>query len=165
LIILDEIRSTLKSAVCRETNGGYMNENMDKLQELIYMADRVVCADADLHIDGAVETFYASVFNGEEIHRINHTGGVQELHAKWASDAAFLRKIQQGLRDGKRAGVCCGSAKELKALEKMALEIVGKDEVGIYYANSANQAELADVHAHWSKYKLIGFTSTITVSV
>lgn len=165
MIILDEIRSTLNSAVCRETNGMYMNENMEKLQELIYMADRVVCADADLHIDGAVETFYAAVFEGEEIHRINHTGGGQELHAKWASDAAFLRKIQQGLRDGKRVGVCCGSAKELKALEKMALDIVGKDEVGIYYANSANQSELADVHAHWSKYKLIGFTSTITVSV
>ena len=121
----------------------------------------MICADADLHIDGAAESFY----DAEEIHRINHTAGGQELHVKWADDAAFVHKIQQDLHDGKRIGVCCGSAQELKTLERVALEIVGKDEVGIYYANSPKQAEIADVSAHWPKYKLIGFTSTITVSV
>ncbi|CAM9606147.1 unnamed protein product, partial [Hapterophycus canaliculatus] len=165
MIIMDEIRSTLSSAVCRTTNNGHVNENMEKLQHLIYLADRVICADADLHIDGAVESFYAAVFKGEEIHRINHMAGGQELHVKWADDAPFVHKIQQDLHDGKRIGVCCGSAQELKMLERVALEIVVKDEVGIYYANSPKQAEIADVSAYWPKYKLVGFTSTITVSV
>ena len=31
MIIMDEIRSTLNSAVCRTTNNGHMNENMEKL--------------------------------------------------------------------------------------------------------------------------------------
>ncbi|CAN0199283.1 unnamed protein product [Ectocarpus sp. 4 AP-2014] len=126
MILMDEIRSTLNSAVCRTTNNGHMNQNMEKLQDLIYLADRVICADADLHIDGAVESFDAEVFKGEEIHRINHTRGGQELHVKWASDAAFVHQIQQDLRAGKKIGVCCGSAQELKTLEKLALDIVGK---------------------------------------
>lgn len=153
------------SAVCSERNNGHMQGNMEKLQNLLYLADRVILADADLHIDGTVQCFYDAVFKGEEIHHIDHKGGGQELHVKFADDAAFLRNIQQDLRDGKRIGVCCGSAKELKTLEKVALEILGKEEVGIYYANSPKQAEIADVSAHWPKYKFIGFTSTSTVSV
>eukprot|EP00752_Nemacystus_decipiens_P017186 g15395.t1 len=154
MIIMDELRSTLNSAVCSETNNGHMQQNMEKLEELLYQADRVICADADLHIDGAVECFYDHVFKGEEIHKIDHKGGGQELH-----------NIQEDLNAGKRIGVCCGSARELKTIEKVALDIVGKKELGIYYANSPQQAEIADVSAHWPKYKLIGFTSTITVSV
>ena len=81
---------------------------------------------------------------------------------KWAENAAFVHKIQQDLHDKKRIGVCCGSAQELKTLDKVALEIVGEEEVGIYYANFPKQAEIADVSAHWPKYKFVGFTSTIT---
>eukprot|EP00903_Cladosiphon_okamuranus_P017931 g16499.t1 len=165
MIIMDELRSTLNSAVCSETNNGHMQENMEKLRELLYQADRVICADADLHIDVAVECFYDHVFKGEEIHKIDHKGGGQKLHVKFADSAAFVRNIQEDLRAGKRIGVCCGSARELKTIEKVALEIVGKEELGIYYANSPQQSEIADVSAHWPKYKLIGFTSTITVSV
>ncbi|CAM9364239.1 unnamed protein product, partial [Pylaiella littoralis] len=165
MIVMDELRSMLSSAVCSETNNGHMQENMEKLQELIYQADRVICADADLHIDGAVQCFYGTVFKGEEIHHIDHKGGGQELHVKFADEAAFVRTIQKDLHDGKRIGVCCGSARELKTLEKVALDILGKEEVGIYYANSPKQAEIGDVSVHWPKYKFIGFTSTITVSV
>lgn len=131
MIIMDEVRSMLNSAVCSETNNGHMQENMEKLQELIYLADRVICADADIHIDGAVQCFYDTVFKGEEIHHIDHKGGGQELHVKFADEAAFVRMIQQDLRAGKMIGVCCGSAQELKTLEKVALDILGKEEVGI----------------------------------
>eukprot|EP00903_Cladosiphon_okamuranus_P018901 g17384.t1 len=148
-----------------ETNNGHMQENMEKLQHLLYVADRVICADADLHIDGAVQCFYDTVFKNEEIHHIDHKGGGQELHVNFADSVSFVKKILKDLRAGKRIGVCCGSALELKTIEKLALDIVGKEELGIYYANSPQQAEIADVSAHWPKYKLIGFTSTITVSV
>ncbi|CAN0364397.1 unnamed protein product [Ectocarpus sp. 6 AP-2014] len=165
MVILDEKRTTLNLAVCRETNDGYLNKNMEKLQDLIYSADRVVFADADLHVDGAVGSCYAAVFKDEVIHPINHTAGGQELHVKWADDVAFVRELQQDLRDGKKNEVCCGSAQELRTLEKVARAIVGKEEVGIYYANSPNQAEIVGVYAHWSKYKLIGVTCKIAVSV
>ncbi|CAN0536373.1 unnamed protein product, partial [Ectocarpus sp. 12 AP-2014] len=33
------------------------------------------------------------------------------------------------------------------------------------YADSSNQGEIVNVSEHWKKYRLIGFTSTITVSV
>lgn len=165
MIIMDEIRSTLSSAVCSETNNGHMQENMEKLQHLIYEADRVICADADLHIDGAVQCFCDTVFKNEEIHHIDHKGGGQELHVRFADSAAFVKTILKDLRAGKRIGVCCGSALELKTIKKLALDVVGEDELGIYYANSPQQAEIADVSTHWPKYKLIGFTSTITVSV
>ena len=165
MIIIDEIRSTLSSAVCSETNNGHMQENMEKLQHLIYEADRVICADADLHIDGAVQCFCDTVFKNEEIHHIDHKGGGQELHVRFADSAAFVKTILKDLRAGKRIGVCCGSALELKTIKKLALDVVGEDELGIYYANSPQQAEIADVSTHWPKYKLIGFTSTITVSV
>ncbi|CAM9246142.1 unnamed protein product [Ectocarpus sp. 8 AP-2014] len=163
MVILDEKRTTLNLAVCRETNNGYLNKNMEKLHDLIYSADRVVFADADLHVDGAVDSCYAAVFKDEEIHPINHTAGGQELHVKWADDVSFVPK--HDLRDGKNIEVCCGSAQELRTLEKVALAIVGTEEVGVYYANSPNQAEIVGVYAHWSKYKLIGFTCKVTVSV
>ncbi|CAB1107648.1 unnamed protein product [Ectocarpus sp. CCAP 1310/34] len=146
MIIMDELRSTLNSA-------------------LIYQADRVICADADLYVDGAVQCFYDTVFKNEEIHHIDHKGGGQELHVRFTDSAAFVKMILKDLRAGKRIGVCCGSALELKTIEKLALDIVHKEKLGIYYANSPQQAEIADVSAHWPKYKLIGLTSTITVSV
>eukprot|EP00903_Cladosiphon_okamuranus_P022359 g20564.t1 len=91
------------------------------------------------------------IIEGEEIHHIDHKEGGQELHVKFADEAAFVKMIQQDLRDGKRIGVCCGSAKELKTLEKVALDILGKEEVGIYYANSPKQAEIGDVSAQWPR--------------
>ncbi|CAN0155828.1 unnamed protein product [Ectocarpus sp. 6 AP-2014] len=151
MVILNEKRTTLNLAVCRETNNRYLNKNMEKLQDLIYSADRVVFADADQHVDGAVDSCYPVVFKDEVIHPINHTAGGQELHVKWADDVVFVRKLQQDLRDGRKIEVCCGSAQELRTLEKVALAIVGKEEVGIYYANSPNQAEIIGVYAHWSK--------------
>eukprot|EP00903_Cladosiphon_okamuranus_P009645 g9178.t1 len=88
MIIMDELRST---AVCSETNNGNMQENTEKLQELIYQADRVICADADLYVDGAVQCFYDTVFKNEEIHHIDHRGGGQELHVNFADSAAFVK--------------------------------------------------------------------------
>ncbi|CAM9531007.1 unnamed protein product [Ectocarpus fasciculatus] len=102
MAILDEKRTTLNSAVCRQTDNGYMNKNVGKLQDLLYSADRVFFADTD--------SCYAAVFKDEEVHPTNRTAGRQELHVKWADDLSFVLKLEQDLRDGKNIGVCRGSA-------------------------------------------------------
>lgn len=61
--------------------------------------------------------------------------------------------------------VCCGSSKELKAIKVKALEVLPSENISIYYADSETLKEIVNVSEHWDKYNLIGFTSTITVSV
>ena len=165
IVIMDEIRSMLTSAACFETNGLNITANMDKLRDLCADADHVICADADLHIDGCVKDFYRHVFDESDIHHINHTSGGQKLHHRFATDGAFVKMIQDDLRDGKKIMVCCGSSKELRGLREIALGIVPESKIGIYHADSEKQKELIDVYKHWPAYSFIGFTSTITVSI
>eukprot|EP00903_Cladosiphon_okamuranus_P009446 g9005.t1 len=161
MIIMDEIRSTLSSAVCSEANNGHMQENMEKLQHLTYEADRVICADSDLHIDGAVRCFCDTVFKNEEIHHIDHKGGGQELHVNFADSAAFVKMILKDLRAGKKIGVCCGSALELKTIEKLALDIVDEEEVGVYISPSQRGRGPRDMNQMKSRFRTI--TSGIVV--
>ena len=165
IVILDEIRSTMASAACFETNGLNLTPNLDKLRGLCEDAQHVICADADLHIDGCVAALYKHLFNEEDIHHINHTEGGQKLHHKFAVDGAFTQMIEDDLRGGKKIMVCCGSSSELKALRELALEIIEDAQIGIYYASSPKQHELRNVQKYWPNYNLIGFTSTITVSI
>ena len=72
--------------------------------------------------------------------------------------------IENDLRNGKKKMVCCGSSKELKALGKIAFNILPASKIGVYYADSEKQQELTDVYSYWPEYNFIGFTSTITVS-
>lgn len=67
--------------------------------------------------------------------------------------------------EARKSWLCCGSSKELKALREIALKIIPDSQIGIYYANSPKQHELRDVKKFWPNYNLIGFTSTITVSI
>lgn len=165
LIVIDEIRSMLNSAVCMETNRHNITTNMETLQEICTYADQVICADADLYIDGAVSEFYRNTFKESDIHHIKHTTGVVELHHKFAGEMKFIDMMQTDLRDGKKIMLCCGSATKLKALAILAEEIVTEDKVGIYYADCPKQKEIEEVTHYWDQYQFIGFTSTITVSV
>ncbi|CAM9116534.1 unnamed protein product [Ectocarpus sp. 8 AP-2014] len=165
IIVIDEIRSMLASAACFETNGINLTVNMERLQDLCENADHVICADADLHIDGCVSDFYKRMFRAEDIHHIQHTSGGQKLHFRFATYDAFVQRIMNDLRDDKKVTVCCGSSRELKSLRLKALEIIPHSKVGIYYADCEKQHEIEDVHKYWPEYNFIGFTSTITVSV
>lgn len=165
IVILDEIRSTMASAACFETNGLNLTPNLDKLRDLCEDAQHVICADADMHIDGCVAALYKHLFNEEDIHHINHTAGGQKLHHKFAVEGAFTQMIQDDLRGGKKIMVCCGGKGELKALRELALDIIPDEQIGIYYASSPKQHELRNVQKYWPNYNLIGFTSTITVSI
>ena len=165
IIIMDEIRSMLTSAACFETNGLNLTTNMDKLRDLCEDAKHVICADADLHINGCVADFYNHIFEKDDIHHINHTSGGQTLHHKFATEGVFIQMIEDDLKKGKRIMVCCGSSKELKALREIALGILPESKIGIYHADSEKQHEVRDVYKYWPNYNFIGFTSTITVSV
>lgn len=165
IVILDEVRSMLASAACFETNGLNLTTNMEKLKDLCEDAQHVICADADLHIDGCVAALYKHLFNEEDIHHINHTSGGQKLHHIFADEGRFVQVLEYLLKSGKKIMLCCGSSKELKALREIALKIIPDSQIGIYYANSPKQHELRDVKKFWPNYNLIGFTSTITVSI
>lgn len=69
------------------------------------------------------------------------------------------------LKSGLKIMVCCGSSKVLKAIKERTLSILPEEEIDVYYAHSSNQKEIVNVSEHWKRYSLIGFTSTITVSV
>jgi len=165
LVVIDEIRSTLNAAVCMETNRHNITTNMETLQEVCSYAEQVICADADLSIDGTVSEFYKNTFESSDIHHIEHTTGVVELHHKFAGEMKFIDMIQKDLKDGKKIMLCCGSATKLKTIGKLAEDIVTKSKVGIYYADCPKQEEIENVEYHWDNYQFIGFTSTITVSV
>lgn len=165
IIVLDEIRSTLNSATCVKTNGNNIMTNMERLEDLCVNAKHVICCDADLKLDGCVDEFYRLVFDGYNIHHIEHIGGDPELHHIFATDDRFYKRMMSDLERGLKLMVCCGSSKELKAIKEKALSILPEEEIGIYYADSPNQGEIVNVSEHWKKYRVIGFTSTITVSV
>lgn len=165
IIVLDEIRSTLNSASCVETNGNNGMTNMERLEDLCTSAKHVICCDADLKLDGCVDEFYDLVFKGYQIHHIEHIGGDPGLHHIFATDERFYERMMSDLENGLKIMVCCGSSKELKAIKEKALSILPEEEIGIYYADSPNQKEIVNVSKHWKRYSLIGFTSTITVSV
>ena len=165
VIVMDEIRSMLASAACFETNGLNLTTNMEKLQDLCEDAQHVICADADLHIDGCVKDFYDHMFEADDIHHINHISTGQKLHHKFATKSVFLQMLEQDLKEEKTVMVCCGSSTELQALRKTALKILPEEKIGIYFADSEKQHEIREVSKYWPNYKLIGFTSTVTVSV
>lgn len=165
LVVIDEIRSMLSSSVCPETNGDNLSSNMAALQEICDNADQVICADADLYIDGSVSDFYKTLFRPTEIHHITHEGGQTPLHYLFADEARFTEMMKDDLRQGRKIVACVGSAAKLKALEKMAAEIIDPEKVVAYYAGCSKQNEISNVTRNWAKYNFIGFTSTITVSV
>ena len=165
LVVIDEVRSMLSSAVCFETNKRNLVTNMETLQEICTNANQVICCDADLFVDGTVQDFYNGTFDPSDIHHIIHDTGVQELHHRFANEAKFIEMMKEDLKTNKKIVLCCGSATKLKALALIAEEIVTEDKVGIYYADCPKQKEVENVTEYWDKYKFIGFTSTITVSV
>lgn len=155
----------LASAACFETNGLNLTPNMEKLRDLCEDAQHVICADADLHIDGCVAALYKHLFHEEDIHHINHTSGGQKLHHIFADEGGFVQIMEYQLEQGRKIMVCCGSSTELKALREIALKIIPDSQIGIYYASSPKQHELRNVQKYWPNYNLIAFTSTITVSI
>lgn len=57
VVIMNEIRSSLKSATCFETNVKHIVANMEQLETLCTNAERVVCMDADLNLDECANQF------------------------------------------------------------------------------------------------------------
>lgn len=165
LVVIDEVRSMLSSAVCFETNKHNLTSNMETLQEICANATQVICCDADLFIDGAVQDFYNGTFKPSDIHHIIHDTGVTLLHHRFLQEMRFIEMMKEDLVAGKKIVLCCGSATKLKALALIAEKIVTKDKVGIYYADCPKQKEVENVKDYWDNYKFIGFTSTITVSI
>jgi len=165
LVVIDEVRSMLSSAVCFETNRHNLTSNMETLQEICTNANQVICCDADLFVDGSVQDFYKGTFESSDIHHIVHDTGVTLLHHNFASETRFTELIKADLVAGKKIALCCGSATKLKEFAVIASNIVTADKIGIYYADCPKQKEIEKVKEYWDKYQFIGFTSTITVSV
>lgn len=165
IIILDEIRSLIKSFVSVTTNRENLVDHMEFLVDLCRCSRHTLMLDADVRVDGAVHTFVDYVFGSEEPRAINHDMGHMDLEHIWVHENNFLCRMYSDLRDGKRVMLCCGSSSILKGIGEEVSKIVGNEKVGIYHADSPKQHELDDVKTHWEKYDFIGFTSTITCSL
>lgn len=165
IIILDEIRSLCKTFVSTVTNRDMMMEHMRVLKELCSNSHHTIMLDADIDIDGSVETFATDLYEKEDIHRINHETGSMELEAEFLNPVQIKERMMQDLREGKRVAVCHGSRTQLELMEKEVGELIGHDKVAAYYRDSGNHKDLMDVNTNWANKQFIGYTSTITVSV
>lgn len=167
VIVLDEIRSLIKTFTCVTTNRDHLMEHIDFLAAMCKYSRHTLMLDADVLVDGAVKTFTDHVFEKDDVSFVQHIGKGMDLHHVFAHEEDCLKMLYDDLREGRRVMVCCGSSQYLKSIAKIASEIpgVGIGKVGIFYADCDIQHELDDVNSHCPKYQLVGFTSTITVSV
>lgn len=165
IVILDEIRSLVKSMVSTVTNKHHYLENLDLLKGLCRNSKHTILLDADIHFDGAVKTFIDDVFGPDDVEYVNHTGGAMTRHHRFMGEKMLKEQMKKDLENGKRIMVCHGSVKRLRELGEWAGDIIDGDKIGLYYSESDLQDDLVDVNTNCEKYQMIGFTSTITVSV
>lgn len=165
IIILDEIRSLIKSFVCATTNREHLNEHVKFMVDLCRASRHTLLLDADIKIDGAVKTFCDHTFQQDEIHYIEHTGGSLNHTIKCVNKFDFLELLYSDLSKGRKIVLCCGSSEMLKGIALEASKVVGADKAGAYYADSDIQDQLIDVNTHWEDLKFIGYTSCVTCSV
>lgn len=164
-IILDEIRSTLKSMTCRATNRSNTASHADILVKLCRNSTKTIMMDADLTIDPAVESFCKRAFPNEKYKFIDHKGGSLGLHIVCVNKIEIMKRIFESTERGETIAICCGSVRKLQAIEKALGELIGPDKVAGYYAGGPKQAEIIDVNKYWKNYKVVLYTSTITCSV
>ncbi|CAM9416494.1 unnamed protein product [Ectocarpus fasciculatus] len=81
------------------------------------------------------------------------------------SKAATFNRMYTDLRDGHRVVACFASAKMLRGCMQHLQTIMDENLITGYFAAADNKDELFDVNEYWGKYKFIGYTSTVTVSL
>lgn len=164
IMTMDELSSTLNSAVCSKANTSHMQEHVEKLQKhLLYKAEWILGAHTDQHTDVTVHRASTKPSLRAKRPVTSTTWGGQERHAKFADSMTTSRRYAAGPAHRKKDRVRCGSPLGLKTFKEMTLNIIGEGEYGLLYANSPEQLETTEVSADRPKYKLIYFTSTTTV--
>ena len=165
IIYMDEIRSVLSTAVCYATNRMNATRHLDRLVELCTKAKHTILTDADSNLDCAVDLFRDSVFAPNDVKTIRLPKPFMERKFTFMSKPATFKKMYQDLCDGHRVVACFASAKMLRGCMENLKTIMDESLVTGYFAAADNKDELFDVNQYWGKYKFIGYTSTVTVSL
>ncbi len=162
IVTLDEFRSILKSATCYETNKSNLCAHFDTLVAICKRSKQtlIMCADTDL--DGAADTFISDVFGEESVRTIRLEKPFLQRQFTFMHRETIFEQMYRELKEGKRIVACFGSSAVLKSTMKTVEEMIGKDKVTGYFADSPNQHELNDITTHWDKKQFICYTSCIT---
>ena len=165
IIYIDEIRSVLATAVCYATNRMNAVRHLDRLVELCTKAKHTILTDADSNLDCAVDIFRDSIFEKKDVHTIRVPKPFMErTYTLMTKDAAY-KKMYADLREGKRVVACFASVKMLRGCMEDLKSVIDESLITGYFAAADNKDELFDVNKYWGKYKFIGYTSTVTVSL
>lgn len=168
LVIFDEVRSGCSTIVSKTngTNGSKIRDHHDLLRELVVGARWVIGLDADIKVDGAVETLMQTFadWRGEEVRKYEHQGGVMDRAVRMQDPDVLVAIMCRQARAGEVFGVCCGSKMMAKRLYAMLVKIVGADKVLLYTREDGDASDLRDVNAHW-KGRIVIFTSRITTGI
>ncbi|CAM9297365.1 unnamed protein product [Ectocarpus sp. 13 AM-2016] len=165
IIYMDEIRSVLATVVCFATNKMNATRHLDRLVELCTKAKHTILTDADSNLDCAVALFRDSIFQSSDVKTICVPKPFTERTFTFMSKTATYEKMYGDLRDGHRVVACFASAKMLRGCMEDLKTIMDESLITGYFAAADNKDELFDVNRYWGKYKFIGYTSTVTVSL
>ncbi|CAM9783225.1 unnamed protein product, partial [Hapterophycus canaliculatus] len=162
---MDEIRSVLRTAVCYVTNRINAVRHLDRLVELCTKAKHTLLTDADSNLDCAVDIFRDSIFEKKDIRTIRVLKPFMQRTFTLLSKDATYKQMYADLRDGKLVVALFASVKMLRGCMEHLESIVDKNLIAGYFADSENKDDLFDVNRFWGKYRFIGYTSTVTVSL
>eukprot|EP00903_Cladosiphon_okamuranus_P015637 g14439.t1 len=165
IIYIDEIRSVLTTAVCYATNRMNATRHLDRLVDVCKQAKHTILTDADSNLDSAVSVFRESVFEPSDVHKIFVPRPFMKRTFRLVTKAAALEQMHDDLRAGHRVVACFASAKMLRGCLRDLENIIDKSLITGYFADADNKDELFDVNCFWAKYRFIGYTSTVTVSL
>lgn len=165
IIYIDEIRSVLTTAVCYATNRMNATRHLERLVDVCKQAKHTILTDADSNLDSAVSVFRDSVFEPSDVHKIRVPRPFMKRTFKLVTKAAALEQMHDDLRAGHRVVACFASAKMLRGCLRDLEKIIDASLITGYFADADNKDELFDVNRFWAKYRFIGYTSTVTVSL
>eukprot|EP00903_Cladosiphon_okamuranus_P008679 g8318.t1 len=136
-----------------------------RLVELCRKAKHTLLTDADSNLDCAVDIFRNSIFEKKDVRTIR----VLKPFMQWTlilmpKDATY-KQMYADLNDGKRVVAFFASKKMLRGCAEHLETVMDKHLIAAYYADSENKDDLFDVNRFWGKYRFIGYTSTVTVSL
>ena len=170
LVIFDEVRSACSTVISKTngTNGSKVDAHYIKMEKLVRGARWVVGLDADVSIDGAVQTLMETFahWRGEELRSYVHPGGAMGRTVRIQDPDVLREHMCKRALAGEVFGVCCGSRTMARRIHAMlvGLDGIGPDKVILYTAQDGRATDLLDVDTHWSG-RIVIFTSRVTTGI
>ncbi len=169
LIIIDEVRSVLQTALQRVTNGNNIGVNIKILRALMDEAGWTLCMGADVECDGMVPGFLLSVYRPSEIEVSRYKNFKIRRHLHFLRDRnTFLSNVSRHLGNGKRCAILCRTKRRVGDLvEYFSAKYKDKKIRSITSDTDSDDVKLvmSDVNSWLADVDLFLYTSKVSVGV